>query len=320
RAAERGAQLTNQLLAFSRKQRLTPMPVDVDRLLANHVDLLGRTLGKSVRIETSFNSEGAPALADPTQLELAILNLAINARDAMPRGGTLRIETSAFDGSIADLPADRWVIIAIHDSGEGISSDVLARVFEPFFTTKEAGKGSGLGLSQVYGFAKQSGGSVTIDSKDGVGTTVRIVLPRAMAQCATVTPLRPDPVAHRPGARILVIDDDDDVRATTVELLQQIGYRVVAAPDGPTALNLLQAEPGIDLLVTDVAMPGIDGVETVRRARLHRPDLRVLFVSGYADLAQFGTELADEDVLKKPYRLNELAARIDQSLSLARHA
>jgi signal transduction histidine kinase len=320
RAAERGAKLTSQLLAFSRKQRLAPVAVDVDRLLTNHVDLLERTLGKKIRIETALGSSGAPAMADPTQLELAILNLAINARDAMPAGGTWRIETFSFDGAIADLTDDRWVVIAIRDTGEGMSPDTLARVFEPFFTTKEAGKGSGLGLSQVYGFAKQSGGSVTIDSTPGAGTTVRIVLPRAMGQIATVTPLRPDLAAHRPGARILVVDDDEDVRVTIVELLQQVGYRVIAAPDGATALNLLQNEPGIDLLVTDVAMPGIDGLETARRARLQRPDLRVLFVSGYADLAQFGSNLADEDVLRKPYRLSELATRIDQALSVSKIA
>ncbi|GIL40251.1 ATP-binding protein [Roseiterribacter gracilis] len=320
RAAERGAKLTSQLLAFSRKQRLTPMPVDVDRLLANHVDLLARTLGPSVRIETVLGAGGAPAMADATQLELAILNLAINARDAMPGGGTLRIETAAFDGSTADLAEGHWVTIAIRDDGVGMEKEILQRVFEPFFTTKETGKGSGLGLSQVYGFAKQSDGSVAIESTPGAGTTVRIVLPRAATQTATVTPLRADIVPQRPGARILVVDDDEDVRVTIVELLQQLGYRVIAAADGLTALNLLQREQGIELLLTDVAMPEINGVETARRARLMRPHLRVLFVSGYADLAQFGSDLADQDVLKKPYRLSELATRIDHALSVAKQA
>jgi signal transduction histidine kinase/ActR/RegA family two-component response regulator len=321
RAAERGAKLTEQLLAFSRRQRLMPGAVDVNALMAGMGDLLSRTIGATIRVETDLQPGLWTALADPHQLELVILNLAINARDAMPGGGRLTIETknvAAVPGELAGELVDRhYVEIAVADSGIGMPADVLARVFEPFFTTKPYGRGTGLGLSQVYGFAKQSGGTVRIDSVVGEGTRVRVYLPRTEAAAQESDVIGQQAVVVQGHAVVLIVDDDADVRELVVAMLQDLGYRVLAADGGGPARAILDGDAEIDLLLVDVAMPGISGVELARHARLRRPDLPVLFASGYADMDAFGTDLQWEDLIKKPYRAADLAVRVQEALRRA---
>jgi signal transduction histidine kinase len=316
-AAERGAKLTAQLLAFSRRQRLSPAPIQPNDIVAGMSDLLGRTIGPHVEVETRLEPDLWKALADETQLEVVLLNLAINARDAMPSGGSLIISTanvaSVPPPLAAELAPGQYVAVAVADTGCGMSPAVLARAFEPFFTTKEQGKGTGLGLAQLYGFAKQSGGAVRIESQEGEGTIVTLYLPRThretAAPIATVAEAKP---LHR--ARILVVDDDDDVRQVATALVEEIGYEVVGAPSGPAALEEL--EPGrFALLLTDIAMPGMTGVDLARRVREIDPSLPIMFASGYADVETFGAELANERVLKKPYRIADLANRIEAVLA-----
>ncbi|MBV9969646.1 MAG: response regulator, partial [Xanthobacteraceae bacterium] len=261
-AAERGAKLTDQLLSFSRRQRLEPRALDLNTVVASMRDLLQSTMGGSIRIETSLSPHLWNALADPTQLELAVLNLAINARDAMQVGGTLRVHTENAtlgppQSAEEPSPGD-YVGICVTDTGSVIADDVRAKVFEPFFTTKEAGKGSGLGLSQVLGFAKQSGGGVRIRSRLGMGTAVHIYLPRAMQVSAKEAPSEPreQPVHDFAGATILVIDDDNAVREVTRAILHERGFRVLEAGSGGAALEVLDKDQNIDLLVIDFAMPG----------------------------------------------------------------
>jgi signal transduction histidine kinase len=316
-AGERGAQLTAQLLAFSRRQRLSPTPIQPNDIVRGMGDLLARTIGPQIRVETRLQSELWQALADPTQVEMLILNLAINARDAMPSGGRLTISTSNVEAPPAplaeELPPGQYVCIAVGDTGTGMPPDVLARAFEPFFTTKPQGQGTGLGLSQLYGFAKQSGGTARIQSQVGEGTTVSVYLPRSKANTETervvdLAPTTPTAVT------ILLVDDDDDVRQVAAAMIEELGYTVIAASGGEAALKAL-GESQVALLVTDVAMPAMNGVELAREARARHPDLPVLFASGYADLDRFGAELEHESVLKKPYRLADLAARISAALA-----
>jgi signal transduction histidine kinase/CheY-like chemotaxis protein len=315
-AAERGAQLTAQLLAFSRRQRLSPAPLQPNEIVSGMGDMLARTIGPHVRVETRLDPHLWKALADPTQLEVMILNLAINARDAMPGGGRLTVSTRNVESVpaplAAELPPGEYVAIAVSDTGTGMTPGVLARAFEPFFTTKEQGKGTGLGLAQLYGFARQSGGAARIDSREGEGTTVTIYLPRtreqAAAPAATLLEARP-----RERARILVVDDDDDVRMVAAALVEEIGYEVVAVGSGEAALKEIEAGQ-FALLLTDVAMPGLTGVDLARRVREFSPDLPIIFASGYADVQTFGEELTDEILLKKPYRIAEVAARISAAL------
>ena len=315
-AAERGAKLTSQLLSFSRRQRLTPVTVDPNRIISGMGDLLARSIGPHVRVETRLHPGVWPALADPTQLEVMILNLAINARDAMPSGGRLSIGTFNLEfvppNLAADLAPGQYVGLAVADDGSGMPPEVMARAFEPFFTTKAQGKGTGLGLAQLYGFAKQSGGTVKIDSELGVGTTVTIYLPRSEAAVLEAPAALAD---ARPSvsARILVVDDDDDVRAVAAAMVEELGYESVSAASGDEALAILGREP-FRLLLTDVAMPGMSGVELAQRARLIAPDMGILFASGYADVRMFGEELSEETVLKKPFRVAEVAARVRQIL------
>ncbi len=311
-AAERGAQLTSQLLSFSRRQRLSPTPVQPNDVVSGMGDMLARTIGPHVRVETRLDPSLWKALADPTQLEVMILNLAINARDAMPGGGRLTISTGNVEevpaGLAAELTPGEYVAIAVSDTGCGMTPAVLARAFEPFFTTKAQGKGTGLGLSQLYGFARQSGGTVRIDSREGEGTKVTIYLPRTR-EAAAAEPVQA--IESRPASRmrVLVVDDDDDVRQVAAAMIEEIGYEVVAVDGGEAALKALEGQR-FALIVTDVVMPGMSGVELARRVRALQPQLPILFASGYADVQTFGAELTDERVLKKPYRIAEVAARI----------
>ncbi|HEX5182838.1 MAG TPA: response regulator [Allosphingosinicella sp.] len=315
-AAERGGKLTAQLLAFSRRQRLTPAPVDPNAIIAGMGDLLARSIGAHIEVETELEPDLWRALADPTQLEVMILNLAINARDAMPGGGKLRIRTrnlSSVPPALAlELPAGAYVEIAVCDSGSGMSPEVLERAFEPFFTTKEIGKGTGLGLAQLYGFARQSGGTARIESRLGEGTTVAIYLPRTEHQADAARPHAAAGLARR-RARILLVDDDPDVRNVAAAVVAELGFEVAGAESGEAALKLLEARP-FDLLITDVAMPAMNGVDLAHRARALAPDLPILFASGYADLETFGADLESENLIKKPFRLAEVAARIHQAL------
>jgi len=314
-AAERGARLTNQLLAFSRKQHLAPTPLDLNRLVSEASDMLFRTIGTTVRIETVLTDRLWPALVYPTQIELVLLNLAINARDAMPGGGRLTIRTA--NVSRADTPPylarGDYVLISVSDTGQGMSEEVLTRAVEPFFTTKEVGKGSGLGLSMVHGVATQSGGGLHIDSRPGRGTTVSVYLPRARRISAPAGDRETRSAAVHEQAAILVVDDDPDVREVAVSSLESLGYRMLAAENGPAALTVLARNGPVDLLLVDMAMPGMNGVELIKRARERHGGLRAMLVTGYADVAAFAPAAGDL-VLQKPYRLERLAESVAEAL------
>lgn len=308
----RGARLTQSLLAFARRQVLAPEPTDLSALLDGMRPLLERTLGGLIRISVEVTPGTRPALADPAQLESAILNLAINARDAMPGGGRLQVraynavsgEYGAGDAPSDVVPPGLYVAVAVSDTGSGMDPATLARVFEPFFTTKDVGKGSGLGLSMVQGMASQSGGGVDIASTAGQGTTVTLYLPQAD---------RPPAVATRPpvgrlrgeGRTVLLVDDDDLVRKGAVAVLDMLGYRVLAADSGRAALSLLRADGPVDALVTDYAMPGMSGVALIAEAQRLLPDLPALLITGYADRPA-GVERGT--ILHKPFQVDELAA------------
>lgn len=313
-AAERGAKLTAQLLAFSRRQKLEPQLVDLNQTVAGMRDLLQSTMGGSARIETVLAPELWPAMIDSTQIELVILNLAINARDAMEVGGSLIVETANVVLGPPERPeeplAGDYVMVAVSDTGSGMPDEVLAKAFEPFFTTKAVGKGSGLGLSQVLGLAQQSGGGVRIDTRPGEGTSVKIFLPRAHAGAAG----RPQPMrraAERAdGERtVLLVDDDSAVREVTATLLEELGYKIIEAGSGGAALESLQHRQDIDVVLLDFAMPGMNGGEVAKQIRAKRPDLPILFVTGYADTDALAH--ADEDgIIQKPFDDHELAAKI----------
>jgi PAS domain S-box-containing protein len=322
-AAERGARLTAQLLAFSRQQRMTPEPVDLNRVVGGMGALLQSTIGANIRIETELAADLRPALADAGQIELVLLNLAINARDAMPDGGTLTIVTrNAILGSPQQAeapPPGEYVMVSVADTGSGIPAAIVDKVFEPFFTTKEIGRGSGLGLSQVLGVAQQLGGGVSIDARPGGGTQVSVYLPHAPAADTTPQPRRPRPrmgVSEGSGARILLVDDDCDVRSVTAALLVEIGYEVVEAGSGDAALDCLAREgERIELMIADVAMPGMSGVELAHAVRRGRPDLPILFVTGFGGAALPSDETGLGDLLRKPFRTAELAAKVAATLS-----
>ena len=314
-AAERGAKLTDQLLSFSRRQRLEPKLLDLNETVASMHDLLQSTMGGSIRIETKLHRGLWPAMVDPTQLELAMLNLAINARDAMQVGGRLAVHTENVTLGPAlypeDPPAGDYVAICVADTGTGMTEEVRAKVFEPFFTTKEIGKGSGLGLSQVLGFAKQSGGGVRIESRVGEGTSIRIYLPRTKAKAEERSPSAPAIAAHKdaPAARILLVDDDHAVREVTSTTLRDLGYTVVEAGSGGAALDILTREPTIDLLIIDFAMPGMSGAEVARQARAKRPTLPILFITGFADRAALAG-VSETHIVGKPFMNDELATKL----------
>jgi len=318
-AAERGAKLTDQLLSFSRRQRLEPKVLDLNRAIGSMRDLLQSTLGGSIHIEIGLGARLWPALVDPTQLELAILNLAINARDAMEIGGTLRVTTTNVtvepSPSPEEPPPGDYVRICVQDTGTGMSDEVKAKAFEPFFTTKEIGKGSGLGLSQVLGFAKQSGGGVRIESSAGTGTSVHIYLPRAEQRVAQAIPIVPasGPV-DKIAARILLVDDDQAVREVTAATLRSFGYEVLEAGSGGGALELLEREQELDLLLVDLAMPGMSGAELARKVQPKRPTLPILFVTGFADHTALAG-ISEAQVIGKPFLGNELIDKVRLTLS-----
>jgi CheY-like chemotaxis protein len=325
-ASLRGAALTRQLLAFSRRQPLEPKAFDLNELVADTIGLLRRTLGEQLEIETRCAADLWPVLADPAQLESAFANLAINARDAMPQGGRLAIETANkqldFDYTArnVDVAPGDYVMLAVSDNGTGIAPSILDKVFEPFFTTKEQGQGTGLGLSMVYGFAKQSGGHVKIYSEVGHGTTVRLYLPRAGADRQRSDVRASERAEELFGdAKVLVVEDSAEVRRVAVNYLLAFGYRVIEAGSGPEALEQLAADATISLLFTDVIMPGgMSGLELAQKALALRPDLKVLFTSGYAETAIEGDPTVGlvGNLLSKPYRKEDLARKLREVLEV----
>jgi signal transduction histidine kinase len=316
-AARRGAKLTGQLLAFSRTQRLKTEPVDLNNIVTAMGDLLFTTIGATVRIETILQKDLWPAIADPSQIESVILNLAVNARDAMPDGGRLTISTSnvaATDPSKPyELTTGDYVAVSVTDTGMGMTDEVLAKAFEPFYTTKPVGSGTGLGLSQVYGIAKQTGGTVSISTKVGQGTTMTVYLPRSTAQAAS-----PPSQDHASGslrlhdATILVVDDDRDVRELAVSCLESLGYRVRSAEGGRGAINLISDGAPIDLVLIDIAMPEINGVQAIQAILKMRPSLPFLYMTGYVGRTQL--DPSEQRVLKKPFTLAELAEKVEEVL------
>ena len=323
-SAQRGSELTARLTAFSRQQVLEAKTVSLNELVSEMGEMLHRTLGESVVVEMSLASDLGQTRIDPSQMESALLNLAINARDAMPEGGRLTIGTGNVELGDGDdlthdaVPPGRYVTLAVSDTGVGMAEDVLERVFDPFFTTKEIGSGTGLGLSMVYGFVKQSRGRVRIFSEPGHGTTVRIYLPRVSVVGQDRPAAEPCPPAVQGGTEtILVVEDEDDVRQTAVAILEHLGYRVVEAADGKTALALLARRPDIDLLFTDVVMPGgMTGPELAREIEQLRPGMRVLLTSGYAGAHQStGDPMPlDHPWIVKPYREQDLARQVRAAL------
>ena len=321
RSARHGAKLNEQMLAFSRKQHLTPQPIDVNALLAGVEVLLSRTLGGTVEVVVDLAEDLWPALVDPHQLELVILNLAINARDAMPLGGRVTIETRNVhtrraDKSI-DLAAGDYVLTAVSDTGTGMTPEVLARACEPFFTTKEPGKGSGLGLAQVYGLAQQSGGGLRINSSIGKGTTIKLYLPRSLEAAQPMAEPRKDGRAAggRHQARILVVDDHEEVRDVIAAHLEALGYQSVQAATGRTALAVLGGNcAAFDLLIADYAMPEMSGVELARAARELCPDLPAIIVTGYADVSGLDARSEGAVLMHKPFRMTELGATVERAL------
>ncbi|AWN50155.1 histidine kinase [Methylobacterium terrae] len=319
-SAQRAAALTHRLLAFARRQPLEARATDVNRLVSSMDELLRRTLGERVRLEVVVAGGLWLTLCDPNQLENAILNLAINARDAMPDGGRLTIETAnahlddAYVASEIGVRAGQYVCVCVSDTGAGMSPEVIQRAFDPFFTTKPIGQGTGLGLSMIYGFAKQSDGHVRIYSEVAEGTAVKLYLPRHSGR-AVDEPVRatgmPVPRAEH-GETVLVVEDDATVRALIGETLTDLGYRVIEAPDGPAGLRILEAPGRIDLVVTDVGLPGLNGRRMIDEALAARPDLRVLFITGYAENAAFGNgHLAPGmRMITKPFAIDAFAAKV----------
>ncbi|UZK64954.1 ATP-binding protein [Sphingomonas sp. M1-B02] len=312
-ASERAAKLTQQLLAFSRTQQLALTPIDINALIAGMDDLLHRTIGPQIETRRVTDPQTPWVSADFQQLELAVLNLAINARDAMPEGGVLTIETDADAVPPAGLAPGRYGVIRVRDTGSGISPELLTRVFDPFFTTKPLGKGTGLGLSQVFGIAQQSGGLAQIESEEGVGTTVSIWLPRTEPPAAdgrdeSAGEAAPADV-HR---RVLVIDDDDGVRRFMVESLALFGYATVEASNGEDGLALMRREMP-DLLIVDYAMPGRNGVEVALEARAMAPDMPIVLATGYADTDAAARANVIAQVLRKPFGIEELAQAIESA-------
>jgi PAS domain S-box-containing protein len=323
-AADRAAGLTSRLLAFSRKQPLEPTPSDLNTLVRNMADLLHRTLGEQIELESVLSPRLWTVEIDQNQLESTILNLAVNARDAMPSGGKLTIETQntfldeSYAATDAEVRPGQYVVISISDTGSGMSKSTLARAFEPFFTTKEAGRGTGLGLSMVYGFVKQSGGHVTIYSEEGEGTTVKLYFPRHRSSEAT-----PDEEGNEPeypsaseDEVVLVVEDNPEVRAFSVMSLSELGYRVLQAADAEAALSILRSDHHVDLLFTDVVLPGRTGRVLADESAIARPGLKVLFTTGYSRnaIVHHGRLDAGVRLLQKPFTFDQLASRVREVL------
>jgi signal transduction histidine kinase/ActR/RegA family two-component response regulator len=325
-AAERGAALTQQLLAFARKQPLTPGVVDVNQRITALTPMLQRTLGEHIQIEIVRGAGLWPAQVDPGQLDNAVLNLCLNARDAMPGGGRLTLETGnasldrAYAEQCPEVEPGPYTMVAVSDTGVGIAAKDLGRVFEPFYTTKETGKGTGMGLAMVYGFARQSGGHATIYSEPGHGTTVRLYLPRAAGTVPAAEATPPAPVAPAGNETVLVVEDDDTVRLLACRELEVLGYRVIAAANGAEALARIEQGDAVDLLFTDIVMPGgLSGRELADAVQQLRPGLPVLFTSGYTENAIVHHGRLDPGVLllSKPYRHQDLARAVRSALDAA---
>jgi CheY-like chemotaxis protein len=320
RGAQRASSLTSRLLAFSRRQALDPKTISVNTFLNNVVDFLYRTLGEQIEIQTVGAAGLWPIEIDVNQLEAAVVNLAINARDAMPDGGKLTIEASnvfvddEYHRLNPEIVPGQYVVISVTDTGTGMTPDVLGQAFEPFYTTKELGRGTGLGLSQVYGFVKQSGGHVKLYSEVGHGTSVKMYFPRHGGKNA-----QEEHEDHGTGIEsgdaetILVVEDDPDLRAYIAEILRSLDYRVMVASDSADALDrLLKKESRIDLLLTDIVMPGLNGRQLADKARERLPDLKVLYMTGYSRNAVVHQGRLDQgvDLLQKPISQAELAHRV----------
>ncbi len=316
--AQRAATLTKRLLAFARRQSLEPQPVDANRIVSGMSEIIRHSIGSGIELETVLAGGLWSAVVDPNQLENALLNLAINARDAMPQGGKLTIETAntsldaAYAANHIEVTPGQYVMVAVSDGGTGMTPEEAAQAFEPFFTTKDVGKGSGLGLSQVFGFIKQSNGHVKIYSEPGAGTTVKLYLPRVTAESpVTIEIAAPEPSLPRARRqeRILAVEDDVDVLAYSVDALEALGYKVFGVKDAASALAILDEHPEITMLFTDVELPGLNGPELVEQALQRRPDLAVLYTTGYTANAVLHRGILDRDVksLNKPFNLSELA-------------
>ena len=320
--AQRAASLTHRLLAFARRQSLDTRPNDINRLVASMEELLDRTLGERIELNCMLGQDVWAAFTDSNQLENALLNLAINARDAMPEGGRLTIETenaqldAAYTSSQEDVQPGDFVVVSVSDTGTGMSPEVLQKAVDPFFTTKPAGEGTGLGLSGIYGFVKQSRGHLRIFSEVGHGTTVKLYLPRALQTAVDLNIVAVATPQGR-GETILVVEDDATVRAIISDALKDLGYNALLAPDARTALPFLQSERPIDLLISDVVLPHVNGRKLAEMARALRPNLKVLFVSGYAENARVRGDFLDQgmDMLTKPFALDALGAKVHTMLT-----
>ncbi len=319
--ANRAAALTRRLLAFSRSEPLQPEAISPNKLVIGMLDLIDRTIGERIRVETDLRDRDWQIWADPSGLENAILNLAVNARDAMNGEGsmTIRVDTARVDMATATLQPGEYVRISVADTGSGISPENLEKVFEPFFTTKPVGKGTGLGLSQIFGFARQSGGDVTIESTVGIGTTVSVLLPRSNRVSrpdSGQTPGTSDEIEEAPeGTVILVVEDDPRVSRSTVSALEELGYRPIACDSGDAALAIIRRERRVDLVLTDVMMPGMTGTELVRTLAREYPDCAILFVTGYVGDAGEALELSDYDLLRKPFTVTALSKAVATALA-----
>ena len=327
RAAERGAKLTDHLLSFARKQPLSRETCDVNQLITSLHDLIRRTIGSSVAIELNLASDLWPVVADHVQFEMVLLNIIVNARDAMSNGGTITVATHNSPEASADQPSDLspgdYTRISVRDTGVGMTAELMHKVFEPFFTTKKIGEGTGLGLSQVYGFCKQIGGSVALSSEVGAGTCINLFLPRT-------TVLNPDrsvadlaleirePLTTPRPRRALVVDDDPNVLEITSEMLQMLGFEVVSADNGVHGMEILEGGTHVDFLVSDFSMAVMNGLEFIRRAKTSNPGLPCLLITGFADIGNFAEAAADEiTVLRKPYKMNDLALNINSMQKIA---
>ena len=317
--------MTRQLLTFSRIQTLAPTTANINEIVNGMDNLLRRTLNETIAVETHLAANPWMVTVDPHMLENALLNLAVNARDAMPDGGRLIIETTNPHTDDNDATADAdtipgdYVKVTVTDTGTGMSSDEIEKAFEPFFTTKETGKGTGLGLSMVHGFAKQSGGFSTIHSEQGTGTTVCLYFPRSHNVAERRDPPTESAMSVGGAETILVVEDAADVRRITVVRMERMGYRVLQAEDGPSALIQIQRHPDIDMMITDVIMPGgMNGIELARQAQQDHPGLKVLYTSGYPNPAFAGLGLTDEhfDILAKPYNRETLAREVRRVLDI----
>jgi signal transduction histidine kinase len=327
-SANRAAALTHRLLAFSRRQPLDPRPVDANRFVASLEELLRRTIGESVDMEIVTAAGLWMTLCDPHQLESAVLNLAINARDAMPEGGKLTIETcnAHIDESYAarknDVVPGQYICICVTDTGTGMTADVVDKAFEPFFTTKPIGQGTGLGLSMIYGFARQSEGSARIYSEPGQGTTVKLYLPRYFGEAQEpedAAPALNDEHLSEHGEVVLVVEDEPAVRDLVIEVLRDLGYRAIEAADGPSGLRILQSKQRIDVLITDIGLPGLNGRQIADAARLVRPKLKILFMTGYAENATIANGILEPgmQMITKPFAVEALAMRIRDMIQSA---